>query len=571
MVTLRATNAAGLTAFAVSGAYTHVTCLQALNTAVVDVDPTIATDLTSGKLNLAGQDVDTVVDATQLSARWQQQAGTTQTFVAVGTAPGLANVVGFTSAGNQTSYTFGNLTLSNGVRYYVTVAATNLCGYNVSATSDGVVALQGMHQALLGAIVRDGYSGTDIDYQMSASVAAANWAFPSSISGQVSHYLWGVMTAGDNDTVSALQNVGPHASATVGNLSLDVGELYVSAVQACFGAVCLPPVYSDGFVIATTPTVGAGSLNATYYPSQWDPVYSTSNSGVLQLSWSPFTGPPISFYQWALGTGSAPGQQLLTNWYTVGGSTTSASANLGPSPVIPALVPVTVTVVGYNVAGLYTMTSAPVTWSGSQTLTPPIVYDIPASLVQQTTQSNWRQLEYHATTFTDIDYEQSQSSLSAAWPTLRYGKYNYSISLIQSFQPCGSASALACGSTITNSLTVGNLALQHGLRYYFCVQALASDVILTTTSPLPAVLTACSNGVTIDLLPPVPGACVQIVPSAARSVPPSACVNASGFQASVTDLQVVWSPFQDVGKAVHISGVAYYQYAIGGWMGAEPI
>ena len=564
-VTLRATNAAGLTAFAVSGVYTHVTCLERLDTTVVDVDPTIATDLTLGKLNLAGEDVDIVVDATQLSATWQLQSGTSQVFVAVGTAPGLADIVGFKSAGTLTSYTFGNLTLSNGGRYYVTVAATNLCGKNVSASSDGVVALQGMRQALLGATVQDGSTGSDIDYQISSSTAAANWAFPVAISSHVSHYLWGLMVAGgDNDTVSALRNVGPRISVISGGLSLAAGEEYVSVVQACFGSTCLPPVYSDGFAVAASPSTGAVQMNATYYPNQWDPVYSTSNSGVLQLSWSPFTtgGPPIAFYQWALGTGPTPGQQLLTDWYTVAGTTTAVRADLGPSPLLPALTVITATVVGYNEAGLYAMASAPLVWSGGHTPSPPIVSDVVSSLVQQTTQTDWKQLEYSSTSFSDIDYSSSPSSLSAAWPTLRYSKYGYSVSLTQGFQPCGSPGALACGSTVANSLTVGHLPLQHGRRYYFCVQALASDSTLVTPAAVPGVLTACSNGVTVDLQPPV-GGCVQIVPGAVQAVPRPACVNASGFQASVTELLVVWSPFQDVQSSVHISGVAYYQYAIG--------
>eukprot|EP00731_Ephydatia_muelleri_P000539 Em0001g539a len=366
--------------------------------------------------------VDIVVDATQLSATWQLQSGTSQVFVAVGTAPGLADIVGFKSAGTLTSYTFGNLTLSNGGRYYVTVAATNLCGKNVSASSDGVVALQGMRQALLGATVQDGSTGSDIDYQISSSTAAANWAFPVAISSHVSHYLWGLMVG----------------------------------------------------VVTTTPTA---ALDRLVHGCR-------DNDG-------------------------------------------RARADLGPSPLLPALTVITPPSWVTTRLGC-TMASAPLVWSGGHTPSPPIVSDVVSSLVQQTTQTDWKQLEYSSTSFSDIDYSSSPSSLGS----LAHSEVQQ-VRLLgladPGFQLAGPG-ALACGSTHPRPTPFGGA---HGMQSM-------GDCRLAAPR----------------------GGCVQIVPGACSPCPLQRVSNRPGPGICELNCGGLES-FQEVQSSVHISGVAYYQYAIG--------
>ena len=185
----------------------------------------------------------------------------------------------------------------------------------------------------------------------------------------------------------------------------------------------------------------------------------------------------------------------------------------------------------------------------------------------------------------ELDYTNSSHSLSAAWPDLRYTSYNYSVSTMPTFTTCTPpSSGVACGTTIANSATIPDLALEDGVRYYVCVQTRQPFAIHPSPSS-PSTLTACSNGVTVDLSPPS-GSYVQIQPLApvwesdvasgdvasgsgfGDLVPfRSQCVwNGSQFQSSSSDLHIVWSPFHDVewnGNAVHASGIAYYEYAVG--------
>jgi hypothetical protein len=91
-------------------------------------------------------DVDTVNSATQLSANWSAAVDTNSAIAyyeyAIGTAPGLQNVVAFTNNGNATSVTKSGLSLSTGQHYYFTVHAYDGAGLVCNAAnSDGVIVL----------------------------------------------------------------------------------------------------------------------------------------------------------------------------------------------------------------------------------------------------------------------------------------------------------------------------------------------------------------------------------------------------------------------------------------------
>jgi|GEM_PF-806313 len=67
------------------------------------------------------------------------QSGVIEYAYCVGTAPGASDVVGWTSAGQMTSITAYNLTLTTGVRYYISVKARNGAGlWSAAGTSDGI-------------------------------------------------------------------------------------------------------------------------------------------------------------------------------------------------------------------------------------------------------------------------------------------------------------------------------------------------------------------------------------------------------------------------------------------------
>lgn len=597
-VTVKARNSAGLVTMA-TVAYTHISAAPSTGL-VWDIDTSLEFDIAASGISSHDLDVDLLVDPLELATTWRgfdHAHLNTSYSVGLGSQPGLDNVSSFASVGQRNSYTFTGVGLVHGERYYVTVVAENEYGSS-SATSDGVLVLQDIGQTVMDyATVFDGGAESDLDYQASTTFAAARWFFPEALSPYISHYRWAVYRAEDGDMeslaeVKPFENVGSRLLAASGGVQLLEGELYVSAVQACHFTACLPAVYSDGFRVATPPE--ATYVRAMYTPLQLDAQYGTSSVGILEISWGTFIDPEIVYYEWSLGTGE-PGHELVIYWNRVSEMWNEISVVVNET--ISLHTPNTVTVRGYNNAGLYSNTSTQLQWEIDGQALPQeavprsrlAVVDIPASQVPELQTTDWRELEYREWDLSDLEYSNSRDSLSAAWPDLRYTSYSYSISTSQSYQPCGSAQDPACGTTIANAVTVSNLDLTDGQRYYFCVQALREDAIHETSST-PSVLVACSNGITVDFSPPL-GGCVQIIPprlseegDISSGGGPSGfvplydtvreCSASSRFQAATSEIRIVWDQFVDVersGNAVHASGVAYYEYALGTFAGASDV
>ena len=604
IITIRAINSAGLMSYSTSDPpFTYVYGLPSVGV-VFDIDSTLSPELTDG-INYHDLDVDVLLDPSELGARWEGflHPHLNVTFsISLGTRPFSQDVVAMTTVGENTSYVFDGTYLNHSTTYYITVTAENSVG-QVSATSDGVVVLHDLEKYLRDATVYDGLFEVDVDYQASSSAASAHWVFPASIHSNISHYMLSLMRIVDSanftlEQISEFQNVGLRSSGSWANLPLVAGEKYVAAVKACFAGSCLDPIYSDGFVLSLPPTLPSSpGISAVYNPSNLDVEYGISSSGYLDVSWDPFHDPQIAYYEWALGTGES-GSELLIYWTRAEWFETSVSMNVNAT--ISLHTANVVTVKGYNTAGLSSSISTELRWrledgnvvpQSSVPLSPLTVVDIDESEVERLATSDWRQRQFREWDPVDLQYSRSPDSFSGAWPNLRYMRYDYSISTTPTYQSCDSPESIACGETIANSVTVRGLSLVHGQRYYFCVRGVRGEAI-HVSSATPPVYTSCSNGITVDLTPPT-GGCVHIVTpslldasaqddiiitgsgsgSGGGELRPflergRECVylNETAFQSSTSELFIGWDQFADVEQystAVHVSGVAYYEYAIG--------
>ena len=567
---------------------------------VIDLDPHNLDQSGESCISLHDSDTDLVLDSDWLSARWDgfDHAHLNVTFsVGLGSIPGADDVVPFTWVGMETQHSFTNLTLQSEQQYYITVVASNEYS-TTTASSDGFTYLSGIYGAISTTTVVDGnLDGRDVDYQYSMTSLSAQWAESPYLSPYISHYMWAIFQTATptNDLIPVLeyQNVGTETWAVASGLELKQGQTYFSAVWTCLSTpipFCLSPVYSDGVSIPGHPPVP--HLHATYTPLEWNRAFSTSSYGNFHIEWSPFHDASIAYYEWAIGTGE-PGYELLTEWNQVEWYETSVSVNLNLTISLHKNNTVTLTV--YNSAGLHSMTAVELFWNVDGEAMPQndvprsklIVYDIPESQVREPHNTDWRDVEYSEwdPIGMELDYTSSAHSLSVAWPDLRYTSYNYSVSTTPTFTSCTPpTSGVACGSTFANSVSIPDLELENGARYYVCVQTRRPFAIHPSPNS-PFTLTTCSNGITVDLTPPT-GGCVQIQPLVPEwesdlasggvasgsgqnnlTISQSECVrNGSRFQTSSSDLHIVWSPFHDVerfGNAVHISGVAYYEYAVG--------
>ena len=603
IITIRAINSAGLMSYSTSDPPFTYTYGPPSVGVVFDIDSALSPELIDG-INYYDLDVDVLLDPSELGARW---AGVLHphlnvTFsVSLGTQSFSQDVVAMTTVGENTSYVFDGTYLNHSTTYYITVSAENSVG-QVSATSDGVLVLRDLGIYLRDVTVYDGLFEVDVDYQASSTSASTHWVFPASISSYVSHYKLALMRLVDNtnftlEQISEFQNVGLQSFGSLANLQLVAGEKYVAAVKACFAGSCLDPVYSDGFQLSLPPSSMASSLtiSAVYSPANLDMEYGISSSGYLEISWNQFHDPQIAYYEWALGTGES-GSELLIYWTRTEWFETSVSVNVNAT--ISLHTANVVTVKGYNTAGLYSSLSTELRWrlddgevvpQTSVPLSPLTVVDIDESEVEQLATSDWRQRQFREWDPVDLQYSRSPDSLSGAWPNLRYMRYDYSISTTPTYQSCDSPESIACGETIVNSVTVRGLSLIHGQRYYFCVRGVRGEAI-HVTSATPPVFTSCSNGITVDLTPPT-GGCVHIITPSLLDAPAQddiitgsgsgsggelrpllergrECMylNGSTFQSSTSELFIGWDQFADVEQystAVHVSGVAFYEYAIG--------
>ena len=572
-ITIQATNQAGLSSY-ISTPFTHISG-RISQGVVLDIDPAIIYNLTRS-YNSYNKDIDILVDSERLAIRWSgfiHPNLPVNYSVSLGSSPGIDDIVSLVTVGMATEYEFTNVSFTSGSVYYSTVFAENIYG-RVNASSDGVLVLNAVRDSLSNATVLD-----QLVYQVSTSAVSANWVFPDLISTHASRYDWALLRDGYQAT--RYTNVGKDTSIITSVNELEIGIEYKSSVRACFPDLCLDPVLSDGFYISIPPR--PGSIQAIYTPIETDDASGTSQFGSLYLSWDGFAGEQILYYEWSIGN-AGMGQELVVYWNRVYGISDEVYLN----ETLSLHKTNYVTVRGYNYAGLSVQSSALLKWRiNGQELeqnevprNPLVVFDITESDVLPLFTDNWKEIEHVAVTYTDIEYANT-TSLSAAWPDLRYTTFSYSISTQQQFSTCQSNDlyAITCGNTIGNAVTATNLDLVDGERYYVCVQGLLSDAIHPTPHT-PHTLTHCTNGVIVDLTPPKSG-CVEIltlyVPESdhmtgsgdAMVVPDNReCSRDTGvvFQVSSSEVFVVWEEFSDVEGAWHVGGVANYQYAIGEWL-----
>ena len=591
-VTIKAKNTAGLVTYMPANAYTVPFQLAPDCLSVFEYNPSFDIIMTNNSFSsyLSQQfDQDVLINSNSVSVGWfgltDNHLGTSFS-VALGTKPGLSDVIPFQDAGDKNLFVLTGVSFKYGWTYYSTVKATN--GYStVISSSDGFVVLDGRTKK---AEIWNGLSDDrNEEYQVSVSEIAAHWYFPATISRHVSHYEWALYRANEHN-VDNLTEVLEFES--VGSLKWGIrpadliqNTIYVSAVKACFKSECLNPVYSDRFFIASPPNSWNTTITASYTPESVDE-FGYSSSGKLDISWDPFMDQvDIAYYKWAIGTGNS-GDEILTEWTTV--STDSLKVEEIIDKTLSYHQQYYVTVRGVNEAGLATSRNVPVAFIGDFTYGSIVIYDVSNDAVPD--QSG--DIEFVYTQYTELDYTNSSTLLSAVWPNLRYTKYNYSISTSQQFHGCGSPHSLACGATVYNGLTVSGLNLTHGETYYFCIMAEA-DNAFTPYPSAPETITKCSDGVVAYLTPPI-GTCTQMRPlyqleklpeltgdevgsTASEDVLSERgalqqCIDKPGSQSSTSHLQITWSPFLDeIDDGPHDSQVAYYEYAVGTEPGKENI
>ncbi|CAC5386462.1 unnamed protein product [Mytilus coruscus] len=179
----------------------------------------------------------------------------------------------------------------------------------------------------------------------------------------------------------------------------------------------------------------------------------------------------------------------------------------------------------------------------------------------------------------DRDYTAYKNVISAVWPTLRHKNYDYAVIEAKDIDvttyyrqvnqlnlkiPCDHPDRIKCGHTENGFINVEftNNELVHGTRYTVCVHAAATKVQHETwIEDLPEI-SSCSDGVIVDLTPPVAGR-LWIGTNPGQI-----------YQTTITDLYVNWDGFHDVEEyevGPHSTGIKQYILGIGTTPGGNDV
>ena len=375
-----------------------------------------------------------------------------------------------------------NITLVNGQRYCIKIKAENKAGLISSEVSSDGFIVDVTPPNVRKAQVRDGTTGSDIDYQANTTALSAEWDGFEDPESDIQYYEYGVgRNRGGFVDVSPFQNAGLNTSATVHGLSLadDVYYFTICAINKAGLRNCLS---SDGVLIDFSPpshgVVHDGIIEQDLkYQSSL-----TSMAANWEGIWDLESG--IEQFEWSIGT-SLQDKISIQNYVDVGLSTHVRSQgvlNLVSGTKYYAHLMVT------NQAGaIRELVSDGVIVDG----TPPIPSTIYPGFGSQ---SEWQYSEQEY-----AFYSATASSIAVYWkrfsePESEVWYYKWAIGTSK------------CGTQVQPLINIGrsnyaNTTMTHqvftsGVKYY---------VTVTSRNRAGLVSRACSDALVFDSTPPQPG------------------------------------------------------------------
>ncbi|XP_015767122.1 PREDICTED: uncharacterized protein LOC107345883, partial [Acropora digitifera] len=204
-------------------------------------------------------DLETQSSVSEVSANWSPFKDTSSRIaeyaMCVGTEQEKCDVSGFVSLGLALKGTIAGLTLNHAGRYFVTVKATNKAGYSAMASSNGF--LVDTTAPIPGtALVRDGKTSTDIDFQADDTYIYANWDDFVDEESDISKYTWCVGSAKGTCDIITETDAGDRKS--IGQQispALATGIVVFVTVGVYNGAGAVTRESSDGVRVDSTAPI----------------------------------------------------------------------------------------------------------------------------------------------------------------------------------------------------------------------------------------------------------------------------------------------------------------------------
>jgi len=436
-------------------------------------------------------DIDHQADLKHVYGSWtkfpEQHTAVKQYYYAVGScATGNYHVTGNVflklNPPTATSFTLTSISLVNGQQYCIKIKAENKAGLLSSeVSSDGFVA-DVTPPVTRNAKVRDGTTGSDIDYQDNTTAISAEWEGFADPESGIHFYEYGISTrrAGKPD-IFPLTNAGLDTSATAYGLSL-TDNVYYFIVCAVNNANLSKCISSDGVLVDLSPPSHGVVHDGIIEP---DLQYQSSLSSMAanwEGIWDLESG--IEKFEWSVGT-SVNDKTSVQDYTDVGLSTHVKSKgilNLSSGTKYHVHLKVT------NQAGaVRELVSDGVIADG----TPPIPSTIYPGFGSQ---DGWSYNEQEK-----AFYSASESDIAVYWnrfsePESEVWYYKWAIGTSK----CGTQvqPLINTGWSNHTNTTVTDLVFRSGVKYYVTVMSRNRAGLVSRS---------CSDAIVFDNTPPHPG------------------------------------------------------------------
>lgn len=482
------------------------------NDVLPDTTPPVPGLVLDGPIN--NIDVHFTMSMNSLFATWSGfgdlESGINRYLCAAGTTRLGTDVVDYINVGRATKCSFYGLTLTESVRYYMSVMAFNGVMLSTSVSSNGVIVEN--TPPLPGAIYNGPNAGVNIDVQYSNTTLDVSWDEFSDPESGISRYSCGVTTVlGFNDeTIPMVTVIDGQRSYHFSSLSLNYGDTYFFVVEAQNGAGMKTVAFSNPLSVIhpridntsdTTPP-RAGIVNDGPSPMK-DLEFQTDNVSSLSGTWLGFRDPDSAIRTYHVGVGTSSSTSNVVPLRDVGIVNTYTFTNLSLTNGVKYYF----IVQAFNRDNLSTMVS-----SNGVTIdtTPPVKGSVFNGLQ----------------TGKDLTFQVSSSTISAHWFSFEdpeSGVYKYRCGVGTSVDKLDFISWTDVGTATKHTFTA--LSLTQSVKYYFVVEATNGAGMKTIVS---------SSGVTLDYTPPVFS---FITPDAANIEPTISYSN------STVSFGGVWSAF----------------------------
>ena len=173
-------------------------------------------------------------------------------YVAIGTQPYQDDIIGFENVYLATRINKTDLTLSQGVVYYITVVAVNRAGLRTNISSLGLL-IDKTPPLADNADIIDGMYGADIDYISPDTVLSAHWEKIADLESGIMQSRYCVGTKPLGCQIKPMTSIGRNLSFTCPDCIIQEGmRLYVT-VQVTNGAGLSETRHSDGMFLDVSP------------------------------------------------------------------------------------------------------------------------------------------------------------------------------------------------------------------------------------------------------------------------------------------------------------------------------